>query len=160
MDQSLRKTFDNIDKIVGKNPQFYSHMGYIMKNSYWGKIGDEMKLQILVATYITITYKNALFMHPVNEGRRSPWEQYTAKYSGMRAGMPDIMIFNQSTIPYVQNPGATYRGLAIELKIGKNKPTKSQEECMTELTACGWRTNICYTFEEAKIHIDQYMQMA
>jgi hypothetical protein len=150
MNKALEQTFNNLTKTV-KNPAFYIRLQGIMRNSYWKTLGDEARIQFLVANYLETVYPGVLFAHPPNEGRRSRWEQYLAVYSGMRAGMPDIMVYAKN-ISKIKKPY-----LAIELKAGKNKPTKNQVNAMKQLEASGWECYVCYTFEEAKELIDNHL---
>ena len=46
----------------------------------------------------------------------------------------------------------------IELKFGKNKATKAQEEYMAMLNAQGYKTAVCYGADEAKAEIMDYLQ--
>jgi hypothetical protein len=64
------------------------------------------------------------------------------KAHGVSNGVPDILIFNQCF-------SGSERGLAIELKVGKNKPTDSQLEWHYKLRKCGWRVEVLRTFDEA-----------
>ncbi len=48
-------------------------------------------------------------------------------------------------------------GLAIELKIKPNKPTESQQVALNILLVKGWKTDVCYSFEETKKAIDEYL---
>lgn len=150
----ITRTFEKLNKTIGKLPRFYDILARFMNNYYWKTVGNETRLQFLVAAYIAAKYPDALFMHAVNEGKRSKWEQYVAVYSGMKSGMPDIMIFDPTTDPEVRR----YNGLAIELKIDKNKPSAVQLACMESLKVCGWMVSVSYSFEDTKRRIDEYME--
>ena len=67
-------------------------------NPYQKYLKGEDLLQRAVMNYIEMQYPKAIFTHPMNEGKRSPFEQYKMKY------------------------------LAIELKHKYNKPTPNQKE--------------------------------
>ena len=64
----------------------------------------------------------ALMYHVPNEGKRS--NGGILKAAGLKSGVPDICL-------PVANNG--FHGLYIELKFGKNKATKAQEEYMAML---------------------------
>ena len=64
----------------------------------------------------------ALMYHAPNEGKRS--NGGILKAAGLKSGVPDICL-------PVANNG--FHGLYIELKFGKNKATKAQEEYMAML---------------------------
>ena len=74
----------------------------------------------------------ALMYHVPNEGKRS--NGGILKAAGLKSGVPDICL-------PVANNG--FHGLYIELKFGKNKATKAQEEYMAMLNAQGYKTAVC-----------------
>ena len=69
------------------------------------------------------------------------------KDEGMLAGIPDIMIADG-------NPG-----LFIEMKFGKNKTTKLQEQMIDGLKLAGYRVEICYSWIEAKQVSEDYLRI-
>ena len=89
----------------------------------------------------------ALMYHVPNEGKRS--NGGILKAAGLKSGVPDICL-------PVANNG--FHGLYIELKFGKNKATKAQEEYMAMLNAQGYKTAVCYGADEAKAEILDYLQ--
>ena len=115
-------------------------------DKYFGK---EDILQRQVTAYLRSQYPDIFWMHPVNEGRRTKFEQYKAKSFGMRSGMPDVIIFSNTL---------EYNGLAIELKIKPNKTTENQEACLKAMSLAGWCVRVCWSFEEAKSIIDNYFK--
>ena len=56
-------------------------------------------------------------------------------------------------------PRGNYSGLAIEMKVGANKPTKSQLEFMVFLRSCGWAVYVCYGCDEAVSVFVDYLQL-
>ena len=75
-----------------------------------------------------------------NGGRRDAKEAMFLKRSGVKAGVPDMMF-----------PEAHRRahGLFIELKVGKNKPTKAQEQWLDQLSNAGYLAVVCHDSEQA-----------
>ena len=68
------------------------------------------------------------------------------KQHGVKNGLPDVLIFSHGTVQgHSEGFGAP---LAIELKVGKNKPTPSQLEWRDKLVSCGWRWECCYSLDE------------
>lgn len=63
------------------------------------------------------------------------------KQHGVKNGVPDVLIFDRCMSGFPN-------GLAIELKVGKNKPTPTQIEWRDKLRKCGWRWECCYTLDE------------
>lgn len=85
-----------------------------------------------------------------NGGRRNAKEAYFLKLSGVKAGVPDMMF-----------PAARhgFYGLFIELKVGKNKPTKAQIEWIMRLQQNGYLTAVCYGAKQAIELINIYFNI-
>lgn len=106
----------------------------------------EAQLQKQVAKVLDAS--GLTWMHVPNEGKRHPASGKRLKDQGMKAGFPDVAIYDE---PY-DDLGNGFRhirsnGLAIELKVGRNKPTASQLEWHDKLRRCGWRIEVCYTLD-------------
>lgn len=73
---------------------------------------------------------------PAGWGVLSPSMAQRLKRSGLKAGMPDMLIF--------------YEGLAygIELKAGKNTTTPEQKETIAKLSAAGVQVWVCKSVED------------
>jgi len=102
--------------------------------------------QMAVIEYCDL--KHIPIVHIANEGKRSRAYGALLKKLGMREGFPDLFL-----------PVACrgYHGFFIEMKYGKNKPTKDQVKWLSTLKAEGYATSICYSAEEAIKIIDLYM---
>ena len=66
-------------------------------NPYQKYLKGEDLLQRAVINYIQMQYPDAIFTHPMNEGKRSPFEQYKLKYLGTKPGIPDLLIFTPNS---------------------------------------------------------------
>lgn len=88
-----------------------------------------------------------LMYHVPNEGKRTNGN--VLKAAGMKKGVPDVAL----PVPRKQ-----YHGLYIEMKYGRNRTTKDQERYMELLRQQGYKTAVCYGFEEAKEEILDYLQ--
>ena len=119
------------------------------RNPFYNYLGKEDQLQHAVMEYLRVQYPNSLAIHVPNEGKRSPFAQFKFKYLGGMQGIPDVIVFKQT---------ASYAGLAIELKVKPNKPTKNQTEFLDKLSDSGWFATWVNSFEAAKEVIDQYFQ--
>lgn len=106
----------------------------------------EDALQMQVAQYCDL--KRLLWNHPANERKTTPQAGARLKRKGVKAGVPDVMIYT---------PNLVHSGLAIELKTGRNKVTVSQRQWLNDLSMTGWQTAVCYSFDDAKATIDKYM---
>lgn len=84
-----------------------------------------------------------LFAVP-NGGFRKLKTARDLKDEGVKAGVPDVW-FPISGV-YGEKP---VKGLVIEMKYGKNKPTPEQDAWLTLLGGIGWRTAVCYSWREA-----------
>lgn len=119
-----------------------------MANPFEKYLTKEDKLQRAVMDYIALQYPNVYCIHVANEGKRSHFERYKFKYLGGKAGVPDVLIFKQNEFK---------AGLAIELKVGYNKPTESQLNALKSLENANWKAEWTNTFDKAKEIIDSYM---
>jgi len=85
-----------------------------------------------------------------NAGKRS---MAVASYyisEGLTAGVPDLIL-------PVPRKGKT--GLAIEMKIKPNKPTREQKWWLASLAAEGWLTAVCYSAEDAIRILREYLDI-
>lgn len=82
-----------------------------------------------------------LWCHPANERKCSPQAGARLKAAGVKAGVPDVLVFEP--LPYEDG-----FGVAIELKAGENQPTPAQREWLADLEARGWRCHVCRTLDE------------
>ena len=104
----------------------------------------ENDLQQAVAK--VLDHSGLTWQHSPNEGQRHPAVGAKLKRHGMKAGFPDVAIYDGPFDYFGLAP--EYDGLAIELKVGKNKPTASQLEWHHKLRGCGWRVEVCRTLDE------------
>ena len=86
-------------------------------------------------------------VHIPNEGKRSLSYAARMKRMGLRSGFPDL---------FVPLARGGYHGLFIEMKYGKNKTTKEQEEWLERLSAEGYACAVCYNAAEAIKTIESY----
>lgn len=83
-----------------------------------------------------------------NGGSRNVIEARNLKRQGVKSGVPDICL-------PVASGG--YHGLYIELKVGKNKASENQKRWLEYLNKAGYKTKVCYGFQEAKETIANYL---
>jgi hypothetical protein len=86
-----------------------------------------------------------------NGGKRHIVTATRLKASGAKAGIPDI------SLPVSNRHGK--HGLFIELKVGKNKPSKKQLWWIHSLRAEGYAVEVCVGFEEARDAIIDYLEI-
>ena len=120
-----------------------------LANPFDKYLSKEDKLQHSVMEYLAFQYPNVYAIHVANEGKRSPFERFKFKYLGGKAGVPDILIF--------RGGGTGRYGLAIELKIGYNKPTDSQKETLERLRKENWECHWTNDYDKTIEIIDLYL---
>jgi hypothetical protein len=88
-----------------------------------------------------------------NGGLRDMRTAVNLKAEGVKAGVPDIFL------PYATYNGTDgYFGLFIEMKIGKNKPTKEQVDWLGALSSNYYCIAVCYSWEEARDVLINYLK--
>ena len=81
-------------------------------------------------------------------GRYYSPEGNKLKSMGVKKGVPDVMIFE---------PHGGFVGLAIELKVGSNKPTDEQKWWLAKLRESGWMTMWSNDLDDVIEHVEKYM---
>ena len=121
-----------------------------MANPYLKYLGKEDILQHSVMEYMKNKFPNVYCIHVPNEGKRTPFMQFKFKYLGGQRGIPDILIFHQN------KEGKC--GLAIELKVGYNKPTENQFNALESLKIANWECHWLNDYEKTIQIIDEYFK--
>ena len=67
---------------------------------------------------------------------------------GVKRGVPDNLVFE---------PSGKYVGFAIELKVGKNKPSDEQTAWLENLRRRGWKTLITHSLDEVIFEVQRYV---
>ena len=91
-----------------------------------------------------------LMYHVPNEGKRSAAMGARLNAEGLKAGVPDVCL---------PTAHGGYIGLYIEMKVKPNKPTEQQKQWLRDLRGAGHFTAVCYTWEEAKDLIEEYIRL-
>ena len=102
----------------------------------WAKANEPRHLQL-----------GLMFAIP-NGGKRHIVTGKKLKAEGVKSGVPDI---------FLGVPKNGKHGLFIELKVGKNKPSKNQLWWIHSLRAEGYAVEVCWGFEEARDAIINYL---
>lgn len=89
-----------------------------------------------------------MLYHIPNGGKRSRAEAGIFKAMGVKAGVPDICL---------PVPRGEYHGLYIELKAAKGRTSAKQEEWLERLAANGYKTAVCYGWEQAAVTLKSYL---
>lgn len=104
----------------------------------WAKANESRHLQL-----------GLLFAIP-NGGKRHIVTGKKLKAEGVKSGVPDI---------FLGVPKNGKHGLFIELKVGKNKPSKNQLWWIHSLRAEGYAVEVCYGFLEAQTAIIDFLEI-
>jgi len=87
-----------------------------------------------------------------NEGKRSGYTGAKHKAMGLKSGVPDIML-------PLSKQG--YHGLFIELKKDdKQKISPNQKKWMEKLSINGYKAVACFSWEEARKALIDYMEVS
>lgn len=84
-----------------------------------------------------------------NGGSRDVREAVNLKRQGVKKGVSDI---------FIPIPTPRYHGMFLELKVGKNKPSKEQLAFLKFVSSVGYCGVVCYGFEEAVNTIQNYLK--
>ena len=97
-------------------------------------------------------------MHVPNGGARNAIVGAKLKAAGVVRGYPDIMVFAPETVPPINRKTyVTPRcGLALELKVWPNKPSKDQESIHEILREAGWRVVTCWSIDAVIEECERY----
>jgi len=90
-----------------------------------------------------------LFAIPNGGKRKNGWWEVA---EGLKRGVPDLFLAAQK-----HHRGVSWGGMFIEMKFGKNKPTKDQKEWLSELEEANYYCVVCHSWEEAKKAILFYL---
>ena len=111
-------------------------------------IGKEEDFQKSLARYLDLS--NLLWFHVPNEIKANV--QYGAKRKrlGVKSGVPDVC---------VMEPRGQYSGLFLELKVGYNKPSETQNKWIEALKLKGYMAAWTRSLDEAINIIEKYKSL-
>jgi hypothetical protein len=109
----------------------------------------EYELQKSVVKYIRFKYPQILYCASAGGVRTSMSQAIKMKATGYVKGFPDLFIYE---------PLKGFNGLAIELKVKGNYPTKEQKSWAVELNDRGYKACICTGLDDAINCINRYFE--
>ena len=121
-----------------------------LQNLRAGETTEQIKLFNWAKMYEDIIPPLRLLYHVPNEGKRSTAGGQILKAAGLKSGVPDVCL-------PVARKG--YNALYIEMKYGKNKTTERQNRWLLELKDQGYKTEVCYSADEAAKVIADYLEI-
>ena len=108
----------------------------------------EYQLQKAVVEWIGYSYPNLLYCASAGGMRTNIVTAKKMKATGYKKGLPDLFIYQ---------PNKKFYGLAIEIKVKGNYPTRSQKEWITRLNKAGYYAQVCKGFEQTSELINKYV---
>ncbi len=105
------------------------------------KVPRELTEQVALAA--RLDRAGLTWCHVPNGGRRGRREAVALQASGVKAGVPDVLVFT----PPPSGRGRV--GVALELKALAGSPAPEQREWLERLHACGWATVVAYGCDDA-----------
>ena len=107
---------------------------------------SESELQRACARYLKL--RSVPFFHTPN-GMYSNWRSVKfMKASGMQPGVPDLLVIR---------PCSGFNGLAIELKVGYNRPSDLQRKWFKIFVDCGWAVAWVNSFDSFEFLVRSYL---
>ena len=111
---------------------------------------DDLQMAVTKLLDSISLFKNK-WCHVENERKCTPQQGARRKKKGVKEGVQDVLIFKK-----FECCGSSHAGLAIELKIGRNKPTKHQDDWNISLTEEGWIVPTLHSIDEVMNSISYY----
>ncbi len=118
----------------------------------------EADLQKQCVRYLALQYPHVLFHHSPNEGKRTPAYWNWLKALGTKPGFPDLIIFESRKVKNSAYPQIEYKGLIIELKIGRAIPTENQAFLLKQFKDRGYYCWILNNYDAFKKVVDDYLR--
>lgn len=114
------------------------------------RIDWEEGMQIRCLAWLRIQYPNvwAVTHHSPNGGRRSLTEGARFKAMGVKAGFPDLFIYEAR---------GGHHGLALELKTTAGRQSPQQRQWQRELEGRGYRYAVVRSLEEFMTEVRHYL---
>lgn len=152
-------------------------------NNFSKFLSYEDKEHIEVVNWLKTNLPDVVSFHPLNEGKKSPFERYKSSIMGILKGCPDFIILHPKHSETKDDGNGNrykileYNGLMIELKASehnrvvlkgkdagkivkaKGKLSPEQDEVLKKLTALKYRAVCCYGSIEAINEIKNYFGM-
>ena len=128
-------------------------------------VGSEEKFQVSAIEFVRRALHSAghppeCAMHVPNGGARSAIVGAKLKAAGVVRGYPDIMVFAAQVLPPLNRRKEVMVprcGLALELRVWPNKPSKDQQRIHDLLRDAGWRVVTCWSLDEVIAEANRYL---
>lgn len=144
----MRNAIDALSKVGSRAKVVQTATGTRRVRSNAELLEQEALIQWAELTVINGRRVGDYLVHVPNEGKRGPKTASEFKRAGGRAGYPDLIL---------DLPAGEWHGLRIEMKAKGGKPTAAQLEWIERLRGTGYRAEVCYGFDEARVCITEYL---
>lgn len=146
----MRNAIDALSKVGSRAKVVQTSTGARRVRSNAELLEQEALIQWADLTVINGRRVGDYLVHVPNEGKRGPKAASEFKRAGGRAGYPDLIL---------ELPAGEWHGLRIEMKAKGGKPTAAQLEWIERLRGAGYRAEVCYGFDEARIVVMDYLRL-
>ncbi|EAN1747492.1 VRR-NUC domain-containing protein [Salmonella enterica] len=146
----MRNALDALSKVGSHAKVVQTATGARRVKSNAELLEQEALIQWADLTVINGRRVGDYLVHVPNEGKRGPKAASEFKRAGGRAGYPDLIL---------ELPAGEWHGLRIEMKAKGGKPTAAQLEWIERLRGVGYRAEVCYGFDEARIVVMDYLRL-
>lgn len=120
------------------------------QNPYDNYLSKEQVMQAEIARLLSLKHPDLFWWHTVNEGKRTPYEQYLFKKMGGMKGVADFVILEQ---------GSFSKGLMMEIKWGKGVCTVDQVDFLIRSAKKGFTAAVVYDdARDALDLVDRYLK--
>ncbi len=104
---------------------------------------EEEQIHRAVISHLALrAMPGAFYFHPANGGWRSKAEGGILKALGVRAGLPDLIIFYRAQI------------FGLELKASYGRLSPAQRQTLNDMEVAGARTHIAHSLDEALVTLE------
>jgi hypothetical protein len=107
---------------------------------------------VCVAIADWLRQRGYAFLHTPNEGKRSMWAARRLRREGMSAGVPDFLLLSRAG----GKPWVHVRGIAVEVKVGRDRLSPAQRDWFARLHAAGWAAIVARSLDDTVRYIAQH----
>lgn len=122
------------------------------------RMNPERSIQYTLVDWLRWKHPTIIFHANIFEQKATVAWRDIQKKMGFRKGVSDLF-FPQSDRLGLTPKHMTYKGLWLELKTTKGKPTIEQEEFIQDMRDCGYAAFITYGYDEAETTIRWFFNL-
>lgn len=122
----------------------------LLKNAMASSKLSEHQIQSVLIDWVNYQWFGEYLFAIPNGGGRSIIEARKLKKEGVRSGIPDL---------FLSIPNYRYPGLYLEMKKPGGRLSENQVKYKALLTSVGYGVVVCYSYEQAREVIENYMDI-